>query len=340
MQTLTQKMTPRCFGRYLVDLPEDIVLNSDGEQEIDGVKIDIIPMKQHEFGFMLENRTAELERTVMISAEGYPLLRKAIPLPDGTAGVVFDRAESAVSGGRLSRMYELLAWKDGYRIRATITATDTTFPEDANDADLQALTNTTSESLAQLLNVFNRTRGRADDDIPTEQGVCILNGFVSGPPTDQEDAGNVYDLRTAEDVYFTFHTHSIFVEEDTLLDRVPAVRNALIREGEQVLRADRRIANGIEGEELLFKIVGDDGMLKKNPLTHNFIFEANGKTCSAMTPFIRVSLINGKRKPEPSYRVYPNDFPLPIEKATLSDAEAIALWDAVIPTIRPRPGAF
>jgi hypothetical protein len=29
-----------------------------------------------------------------------------------------------------------------------------------------------------------------------------------------------------------------------------------------------------------------------------------------------------------------------IEKATLGAAESVALWDAVIPSLRPRPGAF
>ncbi|MDB5933725.1 MAG: hypothetical protein JWQ01_1069 [Massilia sp.] len=74
-------------------------------------------------------------------------------------------------------------------------------------------------------------------------------------------------------------------------------------------------------------------------MTYTFAFEANNAMGSALAPLIRVDFSNGEMI---APREQPEDSPspAPIAHATLSEAEAISLWDAVIPTIRPRPGAF
>ena len=41
VEALTAKMTTRCVGRFLLDLPAEFVLNSQSSTEIDGVKIEI-----------------------------------------------------------------------------------------------------------------------------------------------------------------------------------------------------------------------------------------------------------------------------------------------------------
>lgn len=341
MAKLTEHMTTRCVGRYLVDLPQDFVLNSEGGQDIDGVKIDVLPMKEAEFRLLLANRKKELENTLMVGSEKYPFLREIIPLPDHAPGMIFDRAKSDVSGGRLNRTLELLAWKNGYRLLATINARDTTFPEDAHDEIVRENIKTNLPAkLTQLLDVYKRTRGRDDGDIPSEQGVCILRGFVSGPPSDEEGIGLFYHLKTAEDVYFSLHSHSNFRENDTLLDRVGAMKKYLQPEkGEQFLRTAKRPVNDIHGEEILLKRLSDANENHDDLLVHDFTFDANSKIGSAKTPVVQIDLKNGLRKPGPD-RAYNAPFPPPITKATLSEAEAIALWDAVIPTLRMRPGAL
>lgn len=339
MQTLTKKMTPRCMGRYLIDVPEDMELNSEGGQEIEGVTIDIKPMTESAFKMMLKGRKLELESTVMLGTEKYPLLRTAIPLPVGTQGFVFDRANDDASGGRLNRMLELLAWNDGYRILATIKAVDTTFPEDAKDPVNQSLKNTMTENLAQLLKVFNRTKGRADHDIPTAQGVCILNGFISGPPTDQESLTIFYHLKTADDVYFTFRTVSLYAGSDSLLDRDKNMAPLIAENGGHTLRKGHRDVHDMKGQEYLAAIIADPNTDGVRVMTNTFIFEGNSRIGSAKTPLVTINLDNGTRKPERERR-YNEEFAPLVNKATLSDAEAVALWDAVIPTLRPRPGAF
>jgi hypothetical protein len=334
METLTQKMTTRCFGRYLVDVPEEMVLNTEGLQKLEDMTIDVRPMPERAFDLMLDARTQELKRETLYTDPNTRTLKSVMRL-DHADGVIFDRAESPVSN--VLRTLELRAWRGGYFIKMEIAARDMSFSKNRFPNDIRETT--TPNQLARLLNVFDRTRGRADEEIPTAQGVCIPNGFVSGPPTDEENVGSVYHLKTADDVYFVFGTNSRFAENDSLLDRVDAVEQALKQADGRVLRKGRRHVNGIRGEELLYTVRGDDGLLKANPMTHSFTFEANSRIGSANTPIITIDFYNGVRKPEPP-RNEGSDFPPPITKATLSEAESMALWDAVIPTIRPRPGAF
>ncbi|WP_425558026.1 T6SS immunity protein Tli4 family protein [Herbaspirillum huttiense] len=57
-------------------------------------------------------------------------------------------------------------------------------------------------------------------------------------------------------------------------------------------------------------------------------------------PLIDVEMNIGTRKPEPDPDA-PNEHEYPpILSPSLSDAEAIHLWDKVLPTLRTRPGAF
>ncbi|WP_192811592.1 hypothetical protein [Herbaspirillum sp. GW103] len=79
MRSISEKMTPRCFGRYLIDLPESFVLNTEGGQEIDGVTIDIKAQSETEFRQALEARKRVLESES--HACHYPSSVSATPLP-------------------------------------------------------------------------------------------------------------------------------------------------------------------------------------------------------------------------------------------------------------------
>lgn len=338
MQTLTQNMTTRCVGRYLIDMPEDIVLNSLGGEEIEEVTIDIKPMEETTFMSMLANRKLELENETIDGQPKVHTLKDAKPI-DGTNGLVFDRAES--TGSNVLRVLELLAWRNGYFIKMTINGRDMSFSKGLGAHDTRKTT--TPEKLAHLLDVFHRTKGRADDEIPTAQGVCIRNGFVSGPPTEQEEVTTIYHLKTVDDVYFTVRTVSLFAEKNSLLDRDKDLAPVIAANGGRVLRKGHREVNGMKGQdyqqEYLYSILADPDTDRVRVMTYAFVFEANSRIGSAKTPIVTINFYNGTRKPERERR-YDEEFPPLIKKATLSEAEAVALWDTVIPTVRPRPGAF
>ena len=335
MKNLTDKMTPRCLGRYLIDLPASFVLNPIHPTKIEGVDIDVQPMKLAAFELAFETRQRELEAIMLPGvADKRPHLRKAIPIPGPSTGAVFDRSKSHVSSSRTGRTLELLAWRDGFQIAASINATDTTFPEDADDSIAKQLRTDVPEKLAHLMNFFERTRGLADGEVPAEQGVCIANGFVRGPASEKEDVEISYQLKDAEDVYFTFHSMGDLKQENELLDRGAAIEANLKTVEGRTLRKGSRKLKGLDAQEWLLTRKGEAVML------HDFTLEANSKTASATTPVLILDFLNGVGVPHLPLTTEESATLKPLTKATLTEAESVALWDAVTPSLRPRPGAF
>lgn len=344
MEKPKEAFATRCIGRYLVDVPNTMVLHQEGGQNIEEVQLDVVPMDRIGFGAAVARRKQELEGMFVNGPEKYPFLRKTTELPAPAEGVVFDRAENPNSGGRISRQLELLGWKNGFRISAKINAIDTSFPEDANEAALQALKPTLQANRTRLLDIFSRTSGRGED-IPSTKGVCILNGFVSGPATDVEDVTMLYQMKDAADVFFRFSIDSRYTRAETLLDRGKNIEPLIAENQGRVLRSAKRSVTAIDsGEEFLYAILGDATAAKGRIMTYKFAFEANSKVASAAAPSILVNFDNGESlspvEGTNGAASAPASAAVSIIRTTLSESEAIALWDSVIPTIRPRPGAF
>lgn len=337
MSKLTSHLVPRCVGRYVIDLPRDFVINPVSRAVIEEVTLEIKPMTEGEFRQQFQWRKTYLEQALLPGDEKLPHLKETIGLPEGQGfGGVFNRSEGTYSSDRLGRVLELMAWKDGYSIAAQIEATDTTFPEDQDDSIAKQLKTSTPEKLAHLLHVYSRTRGRADNEIPTEPGTCFRYGFVQGKATDQEWIDVNYHLSTAEDVYFAFHNLShIGPMEKTLLQRGPAIEEELKQVDGRTLRRGSRQTNNLKFDEWLAERESDPGV-KDYDLT----LELNSKAGTASEPLFLVELASGVRHPHPARSLEESAVLQPIKKASFDAAESIALWDAVSVTLRPRPNGF
>ena len=260
-----------------------------------------------------------------------PTLKGKTRLPDN-AGLIFDRAATPESN--VARTLELWAWRDGYRINLSIDSSDWSFDPYQRAASEKTRTTDTAEKMTRLLNVYARTRGRADNEVPEEKGTCTQNGFVAGPPGDAESVAIFYHLKSAPDVYFVLKTNSGFREKTELLDRDKDIKRALEGGDGKVLRKARAKGVRMDYQELLA-----EGRTVDRVKGHMFVAEANSLVGSAMRPVVMIDLNNGERIPAPP--LGPTEDPLPdLAKATLGTAEAVAIWDAVMPTLRPRPGAF
>lgn len=335
VETLTANMTTRCVGRYLIDMPQSFVLNSGSNTEIEGVKIEVRLLDKGLFEMALEAKQAELRNTRFRGDEQhFPFVRSSTPLPSRWQGLVIDRARS-IDTGRLSRALEIFGWLDGYLITAYIESRDNTFPEDANDSIAKQLGNDTPEKLAHLLKVYERVSGRKDTEIPTEQGVCFANGFVKGPPTDEEVLFIRHNLENAPDVGSTFHSLSNITEDTELLDRSAAIEADLKERSGRTLRKGKSSAQIPGAQEwLMTKKSRDSGLMQAMTL------EANSKIGSAATPVVIFGLnAGGGYRTQPKSNEEAATRP-PLTKNTFSEAEAIAIWDKVSSTLRPRPGAF
>lgn len=121
------------------------------------------------------------------------------------------------------------------------------------------------EKLAHLLSVLERTRGRADDEVPTEPGVCFANGFVRGAAKEKEWLIINYHMgglpKDREDGSFTIHSlNHIGPEKTTLLQRAQALDVKLRQGGGTALRKGHRVNDGLGFDEWLMRRPNDRGL--------------------------------------------------------------------------------
>lgn len=337
VESLTANMSTRCVGRFLVDMPERFVLNSESTTEIEGVKIAVRPMDKTLFNYALETREIVLRREKIMGTyygENVPSLLSVHRLP-ADEGAVFNRSESRESP--VLRTLELLAWQDGYALTLLINTQDRSFAKRERDDDTRKTD--TPEKLAHLLKVYERVSGRKDTEVPSVPGLCIPNGFVAGAEREGQETDAVYHLNGAPDVWFGFGSSDAIKEATSLFDRAPDVERAMKDGGSKTLRKTKRLLHGQEYEEWLWVNTPEQDGIRG---TH-FLMHGNELRADPKQPFIEFKLLNGDRIPVPELSMQQKDalrLNEILTKATLTEAEALAIWDKVSATLRPRPGAF
>ncbi|TXH39518.1 MAG: hypothetical protein E6Q94_00945 [Burkholderiaceae bacterium] len=331
---LTQRRVTRCVGRYLIDLPELFLPNSMVDATFGGVKINVQPMAKADFQRRFDAYRIKLDQTRLPSS-GLPFLHGVTPFREGEEGGVFDRAESTADSYRVKRTLELWGWRNSFFFQLSLDAFNGIYPEDAGDAYVRSRGSNVPEKLDQLLKVYSRVRGRKDDEIPTDQGDCIANGFVAGPPSDQQAIDVPYHLQGSPDVYFDFNHTTTVRERDTLLERTAKVEQEMQGSGTQTVRKGKRELNGLPYEEWLMRGPTPDRV----PGTM-FMLHGNETDLDPAKPFVELRLFNGFRIPAPERTLEEKAQLKDLEKATLTEEQAVALWDKVVATLRVRPGAI
>lgn len=342
----SNELTTRCIGRYLIDLPKDLNLAPGSGQQIDDVRLTVVPATAVEYKKALAERTRTLNAAVT-SRKGvtYPVLRKTAPLPAGTEGVLFDAAKPESVSGRMARVIEVLTWRDGYLIKAEVDAIDTTFPEEKDNDTLQETVKTNvAEKTSLILDVVSRTSGRTDREIPTQQGVCIVNGFVRGAPTAGELIGAIYQFAQVDNFYMRISSTSLSRGKNTILDRIEKTRPMIERAKGKVFRKSKRDVSGMNGYEVAYSLLTDEDAERGRVMIDQFIFELNSAEGSKHKPRLSVEVHNGdplsQDTKEDDGGVEPEEPMPPLKPAPLATAAAESMWDKIIPTIRVRPGAF
>lgn len=345
MQTSNQ-LTTRCIGRYLIDLPADLVLNPSGGQTIDDVRLWVTPATAEEYKKVLAQRTAVLTAAV-VSSMGvqYPALRKTVPLPAGTDGVLFDRAKLQGSAGRMARIMEVLAWRDGYLLKAEVNSVDTTFPEEKDNVTLHTHVKTdVADKTRLIIDVVSRTSGRTDREIPSQQGVCIVNGFVAGAPTSGESIGTIYQFEKIDNFFMRIASTSLSRGKNTILDRIEITRPLIEKSKGKIFRKAKRDVSGMNGYEAAYSMLTDEDAARGRIMFDSFVFETNSAEGSKRKPRLSVEVHNGESLSNDSDEKEEGgkieESVMALKPAPLSTAAVESMWDRIIPTIRARPNAF
>lgn len=301
----TSDWLTHCVGRFLIDLPAEARLKAG--YRIWGNEIRKLPGDSQELHRHLAEREQELEKQ-MHEAEASMLIRR-YTYTNGSAS--------------------LLSYYKPYSTDAMWLDTYLASPGDESIFERGALVEPsklgTAVEFAEKL--ASRVRSRAPHEIPTEPGFCIDGGYIAGSEFMAESFRVGITLPERPDMHMTFRS-STGAEEDTLLERVGGFfRTEVLGRvaGMNTLRKRKRSVGPIAGEEYL--VAGGD----RQQRMYAFRWEFQGRDGSLAEPNLSLQMGVHERDPD--------DDGNPPPPAFESDREALELWDAVLESIRLRPGA-
>ena len=299
--------TTYCFGRYLVDLPPQAKIN--GSYKMWGRGIEYVP------GADLSTLNTEVnKRQAELTASR----------PEKLGSSMFVRRQE-LKGGSVS----IVSWKAPYSKEMMwmdsyfVTKGPMRVVRYSIDVDPEKLDLALSLSGSLAANI----RSRDDSEIPTGPGFCIDKAFVAGSEYRSEGFKVGITLPQHPNALITLAA-STGAEQDRLLERVDkffatAVVGSVT--GLKVLRKRERNVGPIPAEEYATAASG------KGQRVYAFAWESQGKDESLSEQNIAAAL---KVLEQPVVTKH-----TPYRPAFQSDDEALRLWDAIIDSIRLRPGA-
>jgi hypothetical protein len=329
VSNITADMKTRCVGRYLIDMPAGVT--ALGTAKVDDVLVQSEPMTYERFEELSEERDEKMRSTK--SSLGYRYLYASGKVPTVAQTQYFISLGDYASSSDATRIIDAYKWDGGYQLTLKLEATDFTQSKYRDRAFMQEvpIKNNLPEKTRIVFDLISRLEGRAEDVIPTEPGACFYGGFLKGKTRGGENVNSFYALTDKPDVSLTFESYTDLRADDTLLQRVHGSRMREIfgKTNGRLIRADSiLLGDGLKADEALMSV--------RTPTTrgvqgHLLSLEAN-YSGGAITPYLLLDMQNG----------YPN---LLIEsdairQASLTEGEAIGIWEKVSRSLRARPNAF
>ncbi|MFV9464091.1 T6SS immunity protein Tli4 family protein [Pseudomonas aeruginosa] len=290
-----------CFGRFLIDLPPDAVINAG--YYLWGDRIEYLDDKPTELAARVDRLEQEW-RTQRHKSKGNMFLRK-IDFGNESVGLLSWSSEVASKTYLLDTYVTSKPTWHAYRWKGKVSV----------DREQHAVE--ISRALARNL------RSRAPKEIPSEPGFCIDHAYIAGDSFQVERFGVGVTFPEHPGARFEFRS-STGAELNSLLERVDGfVQNMLSTfAGMETLRKGKHPVGSLPGEEYL--VAGSN----KGQRAYTFMWEVQGKEESLTEPNLTAGLAVLERSNE-------NGKPPP--PAFKSDKEALELWDTIVDSIRVRP---
>jgi|GEM_PF-1885043 len=170
------------------------------------------------------------------------------------------------------------------------------------------------------------------EEMPLESGFCIDGAFVTDTDSYMVEAANLgIRLKAFEDVHLSIQTtkKERYIASDAIEPRLKSAENSANERGlghwyrriRFLRRGQKRIGNW-DGFEVAAHIPRQMGSEE----THEFAFLSHGEPKNPMLPVLDVKLHTGVRDNEVG-GTHPS----------ITDDEALFLWDKILSSIRPRP---
>lgn len=315
---ISSKPMTRCAGRFLIDIPEKFIAKNNNRSQINSVIISSQqPISLNDFNFILKKREADLRdesKQYFFDETDKPFLKAVESLPNNMPGIIFNRNQSRGLTDTL-RILETYYWNNNVLMQLEIKADDGSAEKYAEKRkkDPSLYSTNISEKRQDILNLIPRLQGWDNIHIPQEQGSCYTNVFIKGPANITEDGTNGYlyiDKEKREAISLIIDYNSFIKEKTTMLQRI--AKSDVVPGGKVIRKGVVKLPHmpNAYAEELLTE--DSNGKL-------DFALLINERSGSMKTPYTGITLRDG---------------------GALNVKEALAIWDEVIPTIRPRPGAF
>jgi hypothetical protein len=175
-------------------------------------------------------------------------------------------------------------------------------------------------------------RIRRDNELPLESGFCLDGAFVAEPSFYMVEAASVgIRLKEFDDVHVSIQTtkKERFIASDAIEPRLQAAETSANERGlghwyrriNFLRRGQRRVGNW-DG----FEVAARTPAQGEGEESHEFAFLSHGEPKNPLLPVLDVKLHSGVRDNEVGGT-----------KPSITDDEALVLWDKILSSIRPRP---
>jgi hypothetical protein len=154
--------------------------------------------------------------------------------------------------------------------------------------------------------ILSGLKTRQEFEVPNKHGICLIGGFISDDGKKQFEVHSTVEFAKQHDMSLEImHGDVLKAGEATLLQRkVDPEKGLLVKALTHTIRQGKRTINGMSGEEKLVKWGGNK---------YIFFWERDGGDPRIMMQF-------GAEKKDGTKR---------------SEAEVLAIWDTVLPTLKP-----
>ncbi|MBU1424451.1 MAG: hypothetical protein KKH12_10350 [Gammaproteobacteria bacterium] len=311
MSELTTTMQPICFGRLVIEIPSMAKIEGGWDQTIDGTKIvslDTPSPNRKSF----DTKVAQRERQLKLSPHDTDgvLFKKGIRLTPDSELFVYRKDKS----DNLIYQLDTMFWRPKYEYMFHSRTADEYLAEDI-------------DGMSQLVKSFIPMPTTDLMSIPP--GLCIEHGVLSGSNFRGESVALAGLINEYPGVAFSFQTESTSKppEEPRMIARIERSFGMGDNIGKEItaatkfLRKGKRTLNGQPGEEIVAVMTIDgETSIEANA-------EFYGEPNSLDKPDIYVSL---------SDQTHDDNTHKPYSK-NLTEKEFLALWDALLNGIKPRP---
>lgn len=326
IDSLFSQTKPQCIGRYVIDVPQSFDNQLHNMIFIDDFKIEsklLYPPAFKQRIALREQALREATKRPGNKPEYGPYLKEVISLDGGNA-IIFDHNEPGTPD--IYRQLEAHIYGNMVAFIITTDIRDFSDPKHSEKKRkylargfTEEQTNTKPAKLAAMQSLISRLSGRKDEDVPTEKGVCIPNGFI-------KDDGSKHSEKVSfsyknDDFILGLYTNNTFSgSSDTLLNRSAQIDEAMKVSNQFTIKKGELSPDGIPSQEWLSrgKQKFEDTVTREDEVipAYDFTFYANEAGATSNKPWLTIGISN-------------DDI-----KTSYSEAQMIEIWDRLVNSLR------